>query len=381
MSVLLDPHALITINLVGMLIGLLTMLLLWLLNRETPGVNYLLLAASLIITSLLLLLQDELWLRLPPWLWILSINLLYISALWLVTAGLYRFLARPIPWSAIGGILLCYGLALAWLTWIQPSPIHRAILTTATLIVNMLWNIYYAHRWIRQRYPYTYRLMLILGGGIIVLLLWRLSLLPQQPDNPLALPAMTLLFFAMMTSNHLLTLLFVSLSHEKKSEQLIQAATHDPLTGLLNRRGMQLAIERWQQAAPSTGGAVILVDVDHFKRINDTLGHDKGDEILVWLAQMLLPLPVVGHVSRHGGEEFLLFLPDIDLSDAAKVAEQLRRRLQDHPPQGLSVTASFGVARLNTAPALRGALHEADLALYQAKQSGRNRVEVASMLS
>ena len=66
MSVLFDPHALITINLVGMLIGMLTMLLLWLLNRETPGVNYLLLAATLIITSLLLLLQDELWLRLPP---------------------------------------------------------------------------------------------------------------------------------------------------------------------------------------------------------------------------------------------------------------------------------------------------------------------------
>ena len=317
-----------------------------------------------------------------PWLWILSINLPYISALWLVTAGLYRFLARPIPWSAIGGILLCYGLALAWFTWIQPSPVHRAILTTATLVVNMVWNIHYAHRWMRQRYPYTYRLMLILGGGIIVLLLWRLSLLPQpqQPGNTVASPAMTLLFFAMMTSNHLLTLLFVSLSHEKKSEQLIQAATHDPLTGLLNRRGMQLAIERWQQAVRATSGAVILVDVDHFKRINDTLGHDKGDDILVWLAQMLQPLPVVGHVSRHGGEEFLLFLPDIDLSDAAAVAEQLRQRLQDHPPQGLSVTASFGVATLNAASPLRAALHEADLALYQAKQSGRNRVEVASSL-
>jgi len=382
MSILFDPHALITIDLVSMLIGLLTMLLLWLLNRETPGVNYLLLAATLIITSLLLLLQDELWLRLPPWLWILSINLPYISALWLVTAGLYRFLARPIPWSAIGGILLCYGVALAWFTWIQPSPVHRAILTTTTLVINMVWNIHYAHRWMRQRYPYTYRLMLILGGSIIVLLLWRLSLLPQpqQPGSTVASPAMTLLFFAMMTSNHLLTLLFVALSHEKKSEQLIQAATHDPLTGLLNRRGMQLAIERWQQAARATSGAVILVDVDHFKRINDTLGHDKGDDILVWLAQMLQPLPVAGHVSRHGGEEFLLFLPDIDLSDAAAVAEQLRQRLQDHPPQGLTVTASFGVATLNAASPLRAALHEADLALYQAKQSGRNRVEVASSL-
>ena len=143
---------------------------------------------------------------------------------------------------------------------------------------------------------------------------------------------------------------------------------------------MQLAIERWQQAARATSGAVILVDVDHFKRINDTLGHDKGDDILVWLAQMLQPLPVVGHVSRHGGEEFLLFLPDIDLSDATAVAEQLRQRLQDHPPQGLSVTASFGVATLNAASPLRAALHEADLALYQAKQSGRNRVEVASSL-
>ncbi len=291
--------------------------------------------------------------------------------------GFTVFSPRPIPWRPIGCFLLIYGLSLAWLTWIQPSPLHRSILTTAAFLVNMLWNIRYAQLWMRQRYPYTYLLMLILGGGIIGLLLWRLSLLSPQQEEAMASPAMTLLFFAMMTTHHLLTLLFISLSHEKKSELLIQAATHDPLTNLLNRRGMQLEIERWQQAAPNASGAVILIDVDHFKRVNDTLGHDKGDEILRWLADTLLPLPVAGHASRHGGEEFLLFLPDIHLSDATAVAEQLRQRLLDCPPAGLIVTASFGVAPLLASLSLRGALHEADLALYQAKESGRNRVETA----
>jgi two-component system cell cycle response regulator len=153
-------------------------------------------------------------------------------------------------------------------------------------------------------------------------------------------------------------------------------AKFDPLTGLANRRVFEAALNREVARAKRTGMPVtlVLLDVDHFKRVNDTYGHQAGDEVLRHVGEAL------GHVgretdlvARYGGEEFAVILPDTPVAEAMKVAERLRAAVADFP--GLvPVTASAGVAVLpgnaNDPPSL---VQAADEALYESKRAGRDR--------
>lgn len=159
-------------------------------------------------------------------------------------------------------------------------------------------------------------------------------------------------------------------------DELREQAERDPLTSLLNRHGLRLAVAQCQARA----GSAVLMDLDHFKRINDSHGHEVGDETLVWFAATLRAGLADGEVAaRLGGEEFLLLLPGTAALDASARAEQFRlvveaqSRLQ---PRLVPVTASMGVAegRLDDFSQL---LRRADLALYRAKGGGRNRIELA----
>ncbi|MFN7977594.1 MAG: diguanylate cyclase [Vicinamibacterales bacterium] len=170
--------------------------------------------------------------------------------------------------------------------------------------------------------------------------------------------------------------------------QMEALALHDGLTGLLNRRALQdrahavLAAAR-RQRKPF---AVALVDIDHFKRINDTYGHLAGDEVLTEVARrMAAGVRGPDDVGRWGGEEFLLLLPDADESAAIAIAERLRTEVQAPVQTAVGVvlvTVSIGVAAV-AAPELGEArldvlIREADAALYRAKAAGRNRVDAAA---
>lgn len=162
-------------------------------------------------------------------------------------------------------------------------------------------------------------------------------------------------------------------------------AESDPLTGLLNRRGLEKAVARLEsQRSPY---AVIVADLDHFKAINDTYGHDQGDVVLTDVARMLTAALRPGDIlARHGGEEFVAVLPlsgeglgpGQGLAAGLAVAERMRRLLADRHlrDDGPACTASLGVAGPDTC-GLDDALRRADAALYRAKESGRNRVEVS----
>jgi len=157
--------------------------------------------------------------------------------------------------------------------------------------------------------------------------------------------------------------------------KLNQASITDPLTSLYNRRGLQAAVQRLQAAeAPF---AVVALDIDHFKRVNDTHGHAVGDEVIRSLAQLMRdgsrPSDVL---CRNGGEEFLMLLPAAGAREAGNVAERLRRRVQAQQLPGVgAITISAGVAQWPGGGADVGAaFREADEALYDAKQQGRNRV-------
>ncbi len=176
----------------------------------------------------------------------------------------------------------------------------------------------------------------------------------------------------------------------KLEEQLMQAreqmeilAMRDGLTGLLNRR----AIEEYAESEFNISErkrhplSIIMLDIDHFKKVNDRFGHKAGDYALQQMAQILKEdLRSYDRVGRWGGEEFMLILPDTDLDDAAIVAERIRVKISDRKitlesGETFSIHISLGVACVsNHVSSLSKLIDSADHAMYQAKQAGRDRV-------
>ncbi len=175
----------------------------------------------------------------------------------------------------------------------------------------------------------------------------------------------------------------LALSNLRLQDTLRAAAIRDSLTGLYNRRCMEqsLTLELLSAGDPNVHVGVILVDVDHFKRFNDTWGHGGGDALLQQLARLMQS--VFGPddiVCRYGGEEFVIFLSNVTFEDVRASAEHLRRRVAELRPhcngQLLDATSiSVGIAiSPNHGTTLEGLITAADHALYAAKSAGRNRV-------
>lgn len=159
---------------------------------------------------------------------------------------------------------------------------------------------------------------------------------------------------------------------QRAAQGLLRDATHDPLTKCLNRAGWTASLEYSHQNRRNNAQVLIILDLDHFKQFNDQYGHLAGDALLqkvvtVWEQR----LPSHGVLARLGGEEFGVVLPHDLKHTPAEIAEKLISEL----PQG--VTCSAGVASLDENTVLRSALNAADIALYRAKDNGRNRAEVA----
>ena len=169
---------------------------------------------------------------------------------------------------------------------------------------------------------------------------------------------------------------------QEQNKELSYLATRDALTGCLNRRSFGEQFEAVFSAARGENKPLscIMVDLDHFKSVNDNFGHATGDEVIKLLAEVLkMNTRSDDLVGRYGGEEFCVVLPGMPIDVAIKAAERIRLRIKDESnkrfPDGPRVTASLGVASLDDNPADADALNQlADEALYAAKQNGRNRV-------
>ena len=162
-------------------------------------------------------------------------------------------------------------------------------------------------------------------------------------------------------------------------------AVLDPLTGLLNRASLDSRVLEIEEQAHLTGGAVsvIILDLDGFKRVNDTYGHERGDKVLRDAAyEIRKSLRSFELVYRIGGEEFLVLLPGVDLPDALDIAERVLHSVEETRPGDLHLTISAGVASDSGGDIRYDALFRgADAALLEAKRAGRNRVETAGGLS
>lgn len=167
--------------------------------------------------------------------------------------------------------------------------------------------------------------------------------------------------------------------------RLEHLATVDPLTGVKNRRSMDEALDLAAANAERSGMsyALVLLDLDHFKAINDEFGHSVGDEVLTDLVALVEHnTRKSDQLFRYGGEEFVLLLPGVDglgLKSVMSNLQQMLRRHLKHP--GGPVTASFGVALLGHGESVESWLQRADEALYQAKEAGRDRVVYADALA
>ena len=167
---------------------------------------------------------------------------------------------------------------------------------------------------------------------------------------------------------------------EDEIRKLSEEVSTDPLTQIANRRGLMRAFEAEQARVERQGTplAVGLLDVDNFKKLNDQLGHQTGDEALKFLARRVSEsLRPVDVVARYGGEEFVVMLPDTPLEEAQQVLTRLQRNLSaeffTHDERKVFITFSAGVTTYRAGEAIEAALDRADVALYEAKRTGKNR--------
>lgn len=184
--------------------------------------------------------------------------------------------------------------------------------------------------------------------------------------------------WAMLTKEYQEELGKINESLIKKNAQIEHLASRDPLTNLYNRYKFSKLFELSHQAMVEREGvmSLVMVDVDFFKKINDTYGHGVGDRVLVGISELFLSLlREEDIVCRWGGEEFVILLPSANLKDALSLAQKLRGRIEMMEIETAhKVTASFGVTQIRVDDDLKSAVDRADNALYGAKDAGRNCV-------
>lgn len=314
---------------------------------------------------------------LPLHLWTMGSLTLGMLGHGLLVVGLERLRSgRPPPaWR----LLAVYTLPLwvvGWITNFHPESDLRAIvfhLNAALCLVLASRSVDRLRR--LETLPSCVPLRAVLalsalayacGAGVILL-----------ADDPV--PWLALEFFVQILGNFLIAILIYSIAADRAERKLGLMADVDSLTGIGNRRSLDKTVPKTLRS----GDTVFFVDLDHFKRLNDRFGHGIGDEALVAVAATLSAVKRPNDVvARMGGEEFLLFLPDLEVADALAIAERLRKAIADirihHHDTVISMTASIGVAQVQQADQRwLDLVHDADMALYAAKSEGRNRVVLA----
>ncbi|MEQ6291963.1 GGDEF domain-containing protein [Vogesella sp. GCM10023246] len=375
---LLDPFTLYFLLMATLLLLSLLLLLIGHIYRQERSLRLWGLSGLLGVGGVLLLMARDV---LSPWLGVVAANSLLFCSLAGTWLGIAEFQQRPLPWRLAG--LLCGGCSLLWVLLLFHGDTGlRALLYGP---IYLLFAGLALHELFRQPQHWqrgSYRLV----GAIILLLMlsytYRTYFMLQHPvHNPLhntGLPLQQLLASLLEFAK---TLGLLYLVFERMQQRLQQLAMQDALTGLHNRR----AFEQQATAALQHDGhhrhALLVMDLDLFKRINDGHGHQAGDAALQHFAGLLAAQLPAGSISgRLGGEEFVALLRDTSSSQAWQVAEAIRSQLAanwiglpDKPV--FQVTTSIGLAmRQHGQQTLAALYHDADMALYDAKQRGRNQV-------
>ena len=287
--------------------------------------------------------------------------------------------------AAMNGLLSGMLLFSAWRMWPgRPSPLPMPVMGVMLIavvllsvhlqgVVGVVWSfplIFVCYFALPRRLATVLTAVLIAGVAVLA---W-----PSLGMGVTLRVMLSQVFVVLMVN------VVLSLVGELQRALVAQAVT-DPLTGAYNRRHLQTHLDALSRPAVGTpaqgpGNALLALDVDHFKDINDRHGHDVGDEVLRRLVTVLNARKRMNDLLfRTGGEEFMLLLPRIDEAAALQTAEDLRERIAASPLlPGQHVTVCIGVSVLQPGQDPRGWLKRADTALYAAKRAGRNRVMAAA---
>jgi diguanylate cyclase (GGDEF)-like protein len=307
--------------------------------------------------------------------------------------GAARFFDRPVP-VALPLLALAGGYTVAqWLAQaLLGSEARYALLaaTCAALFLAMAAVLVYGTRTFARHLRVEMAVFALLIGGLGAMNAAKLVLILSGGLDSLDMGSVfqTAFYIYMSFLGTVLPPAVVWLVLHRLTDDLHVMAVHDPLTGLLNRRGLAGALESRFRANPAAVAHLLIVDIDHFKRINDTYGHKVGDLVLCGVAQVIQHTARQGDlVCRLGGEEFVVIAFDTDAAGALRVAERVREAIEqsrvrtDSEHGAIHCTATVGISKpFAGAQALDENLQLADAALYRGKVLGRNRVECAPAL-
>ena len=328
-----------------------------------------------------------LYLRAPPLLAVLT----GVCGVIALRRGIRLYIGRPLGGGAPAlmlALVLAAGLLGDDAAW-RPLQATVNFSVLCVLYLGTAWDVRrHARDDLHWRFPLVLALPPLLGGLAFGGRALRALLMPESVlaemsvhsalnvGSALSYIVLVLLLHASLTALVVLRLL----------GQLRQLARRDPLTGLLNRRAMHAALDQHarQRRRAADAFSVLMIDVDHFKAVNDQYGHETGDRALAHIARLMTQtLQAQDRVGRFGGEEFVVLLPAAGLARACREAETLRQRVRGQPlllgEQPLRLSISIGVAEW-TGPSedLARLLARADAALYRAKGRGRDCVEAAA---
>ena len=325
------------------------------------------------------------------WSWMSVVNhSLTLCSLLAYCVGGARFFGRAVPllWPSVGiGVGYAVVQVLVDAAWGSVARYALLAATCALCFIGMVAVLLYGVRTFARDLRGEVLLFALLISGICVLNVIKLIKLLSGGLAALSMDGQfQMVFYVYMCS--LATILppsIVWLVLRRLTDALRGMAARDPLTQLLNRRGLTEALDAWFRR-PNARARLLLVDVDHFKRINDNYGHHVGDAVLCGVADALRgAVRKDDLVCRLGGEEFAAICMGADDAAARRVAERVRGAIQDkvmlQGPRyaGLRCTVTVGVSHcFGDEASLERAMQDADAALYRGKRAGRNRVEWAS---
>lgn len=299
----------------------------------------------------------------------------------LIAAFSFKRAGRKVPWWWIVPVGLALAICYSYFSYHKQQDVSLHLMTLFTLL--LIGPSFYCFRYIKPAPVLSDLMMAMVFALWVTICLIRTVLLLIAPDWLLSGLLISQSFWPMVSAGYCIFALTGYM--EETQQKFKEEAQHDPLTGLLNRRGLVNAIQgclaylqRQQHSA-----ALFMIDLDHFKQVNDKIGHDGGDEVLIAVTEVLQKeLRQSDVLARYGGEEFVVFLPQTNSSSAQLAAERLLLAVREMnlPQLGgqKSLSISIGIAVFDADFDLDSQLHRADHALYQAKARGRDRIEFAT---
>jgi diguanylate cyclase len=363
----LDVFTLMLMALGGYGLGFITLSIIWATHREIPGLGLwwwsslcALAAQSLFFLQAFAPNIAGIWLA----------NLLITFCIALMPLALQRFFGQAPSWRAFTLFMVVYVVLLSWSVLFNNDMAPRVLL--ACLSYMVLGAVIVRQVW---RHGYPAYLPAVLVFTVVNILLYGFNLvrmgalfsgdvqvlMDQHAVNVLP-------FLSMLMGNYLSTFGVLLLCTQYRALALRQQASQDPLTGLLNRRGFMA-----RAGKASRRGALVMLDLDDFKQINDRHGHEAGDRALAAVGRYLASQPGL-IASRFGGEEFVLLLAERDPAAQQARCEQILQGIAALPLDGMKITASIGLVPCLNDWHFDSLFSLADRALYQAKRTGKNRV-------